>query len=157
MTTDQCNARGSFLQPKTFDWGDRDQVWGHLRTRGTQSVSKTEVQAVHPQTDLLEFGGGFFFHVFFSLFFIFLFLLISLLFFYSYKEIWITKVLKEYKKSRRHRRSKNNDTEGCCEQAEKSRGPTQTPCSFSQTGINSVSMGQFCTNLKMRHPYHMMS
>lgn len=34
MTTDQCNA-GGVLQP--FDWGNKDQMWGLLRTRGTQS------------------------------------------------------------------------------------------------------------------------
>lgn len=41
-------------------------------------MSKNEVQAVHPQTDLQEFGG-----VFFSMFFFFsLFFIISLLFFF---------------------------------------------------------------------------
>jgi len=35
--TRSMHCKGEFLQPKTFDWGNKGQVWGHLRTRGTQS------------------------------------------------------------------------------------------------------------------------
>lgn len=36
MTTDQRNARGQFCNQKRLTGGNKDQVWGHLKTHGAQ-------------------------------------------------------------------------------------------------------------------------